>query len=397
MPRGPVGAGDTAEKGRAVYNQQVMDDVTVRPVRSRADERRFIDFIYAHYRGYQHWVAPLRLERRKLIDTRKNPFYRHAERELYLAERAGRVVGRIAAIVNHGHNRHHRDRVGFFGFFESVDDQAVASALLDAARGWLRARGMEAMRGPANPSVNDEYGLLVEGFGMPPAVMMPYNPPYYAALLEGCGLRKAKDLYAFRGVTQETLDQPKIQRANEVFRKRSGLTCRSLVMKDFPAEIERIKGVYNRAWEDNWGAVPMTDEEFDALAKDLRLIVRPELVVLAETAGGEVAGFGLALPDINMALTENRNGGLLRGLWHLLTRRSRIDRIRILVLGVLPEYRRTGAAGVLFYELANHTRELGYSRAEASWILEDNLMMIRAAEAMQGVRDKTYRIYEQAI
>ena len=374
-----------------------MTDVTVRPVRSKADERRFIDFIYHHYRGYEHWVAPLRREQRKLIDTRENPFYLHAARELYLAERGGRVVGRIGAIVNHNHNRHHRDRVGFFGFFECIDDQAVASALFDAARDYLRGRGMDAMRGPASPSVNDGYGLLVEGFAAPPAVMMPYNPPYYAKLLENCGLCKMKDLYAFRGATQTTLDLPKIQRANEIFKKRSGLTYRPLVMKDFPAEIERIKSVYNRAWQGNWGEVPMTDEEFDALAKDLKLVMRPELVVIAETAGGDVAGFGLALPDINLALKENRTGGLLRGLWCLLTRRSRIDRIRILVCGVLPEYRRTGAAGVLFYELAARARELGYRRGEAGWILEDNVMMIRGAEAMQGVKDKTYRIYQQAI
>jgi hypothetical protein len=160
-----------------------MVDVAVRPVRSRSDERRFIDFIYTHYRDSEHWVPPLRMERRKLIDTRKNPFYRHAERELFLAERGGTVVGRIGAIVNHNHNRRHGDRVGFFGFFESVDDPQVASALLDAARGYLRGRGMDAMRGPANPSVNDEYGLLVEGFDLPPVVMMP-QPAHYAALLE---------------------------------------------------------------------------------------------------------------------------------------------------------------------------------------------------------------------
>jgi GNAT superfamily N-acetyltransferase len=374
-----------------------MTDVTLRPVRSKADERRFVDFMYSLYRGHEHWVAPLRMERHKLIDTRKNPFYRHAELELYLAERDGRVVGRIGAIVNHNHNRHHGDRVGFFGFFESIDDQAVAAALFGAARDYLRGRGMDTMRGPASPSVNDEYGLLVEGFDEPPAVMMPYNPPYYGALLEGCGLRKARDLYAFRGAMETTLAVPKIQRANEVLKKRSGLTFRPLDMKHFRAEVERIKIVYNRAWEENWGAVPMTDEEFDALAKDLKLIVRPELVVIAQTAGGDVAGFGLSLPDINMALAGNRNGGLLRGLWCLLTRRSRIDRIRILVCGVLPEFRRTGAAGVLFYEMASRARALGYRRAEASWILEDNVMMIRAAETMQAVREKTYRIYEQAI
>jgi GNAT superfamily N-acetyltransferase len=374
-----------------------MHEVTVRPVRSQADERRFIDFIYTHYRGSEHWVPPLRMERRKLIDTRKNPFYRHAERELFLAERGGRIVGRIGAIVNHNHNRRHNDRVGFFGFFESVDDQQVATVLFDAARGWLRGRGLDAMRGPANPSVNDEYGLLVEGFDEPPVVMMPYNPPYYAALIEGCGLAKAKDLYAYELLTPVTLGVPKLKRAYEVFQKRSGLTYRSLDMKQFPAEIERIKKVYNRAWQQNWGEVPMTDEEFDALAADLKHVVLPELVLFAETPAGEVAGFALNLPDINIPLKDNRNGGLLRGLWLLATRRKRIDFCRVLVLGVLPEYRRSGAASVLFYEYALRAEKLGYRGGEASWILEDNVMMIRAAELMGGRRYKTYRIYEQGI
>lgn len=374
-----------------------MVDVAVRPVRTRSDERRFIDFIYTHYRASEHWVPPLRMERRKLIDTRKNPFYRHAERELFLAERGGTVVGRIAAIVNHNHNRRHGDRVGFFGFFECIDDQAVAAALFGAAREHLRARGMDAMRGPANPSVNDEYGLLVEGFDLPPVVLMPYNPPYYAALIEGCGLRKARDLYAYLLTTPETLGNAKLKRAHEVFQKRSGLTYRSLDMKQFPAEIERIKKVYNRAWQGNWGEVPMTDEEFDALARDLKPVVVPELVLFAETAAGETAGFALNLPDINIVLKDNRNGGLLRGLWLLLTRRSRIDSCRVLVLGVLPEHRRSGAAGVLFYEYALRAARLGYRGGEASWILEDNLMMNRAAEMMGGRRYKTYRVYEQGI
>lgn len=374
-----------------------MPEITIRPVRSRADERRFVDFIYTHYREHPHWVAPLRLERHKLIDTRKNPFYRHAERELFLAERAGRVVGRIGAIVNHNHNRHHGDRVGFFGFFECIDDQQVAAALVAAARGYLRDHGLEALRGPANPSVNDEYGLLVEGFDRPPTVMMPYNPPYYAALLEGCGLRKEKDLYAYRMSTQATFDNPRIKRAYEVFQKRSKLTYRILKMRDFPAEIERVKQIYNQAWQGNWGEVPMTDAEFAALARDLKPVVRPELVIIAEAPDGSVAGFGLALPDVNQVLKDNPNGGLLRGLWLLLTRRSRIDGLRILVLGVLPKYKRAGAAGVLFYELAIRAKQLGLMKAEAGWILEDNVMMNRAAEAMPGWKDKTYRIYQMGI
>jgi GNAT superfamily N-acetyltransferase len=374
-----------------------MAELTVRPARSKADERRFIDFIYRHYRHAEHWVAPLRIERRKLIDTRTNPFYRHAERELFLAERDGRVVGRIGAIVNHNHNARHGDRVGFFGFFESVDDPQVAAALLEAARGWLRTRGMEAMRGPASPSVNDEYGLLVDGFDLPPAVMMPYNPPYYASLLESCGLRKARDLYAYLVAEPETVGNERMRRAYELFLKRGGLRYRSLNMKDFPAEIARLKKIYNRAWQGNWGEVPMTDEEFDALAADLKHIVVPELVIIAETPAGEIAGFALTLPDINQALKDNRNGSLVRGLWYLATRRKRINFCRILVLGVLPEYKSTGAGGVLFYETALRGTRLGFMTGEASWVLEDNVMMNRAAELMGGRRYKTYRIYEQLL
>jgi hypothetical protein len=190
-----------------------MTNFTIRPVRTKADEKQFLAFLYTFYQADPYWVAPLRLERKKLIDRQHNPFYHHAQLALYLAEREGQVIGRIGAIVNAHHNQAHQEKVGFFGFFECVPDQAVANALFDAAQQFLHAHGMEAMRGPASPSVNDEYGVLVDGFQASPVVLMPYNPPYYRELMEGYGFTKAKDLYAYL-LDQETVYTEKLVRAS---------------------------------------------------------------------------------------------------------------------------------------------------------------------------------------
>jgi hypothetical protein len=344
------------------------------------------------YAGDPYWVPQLMMDRKKLIDKKKNPFYTHADMELFLAERGGEIVGRIGAIVNHNHNKEHAENIGFFGFFESINDQAVANALFDAAKKYLQSKGVSAMRGPANPSVNDEYGLLVDGFDSSPTVLMPYNPSYYATLLERYGFRKLKDLYAYL-LSQDTVYSERFVRFNEIVKQREDLTFRSIDMKHFEEEVDRIKVLYNKAWSRNWGAVPMTDAEFDALAADLKPVVVPELIIIAE-AKGKPIGFALSLPDINVAIKYNKNGGLLGGLYHLYTKKKHIDLVRIIVLGVIPEQLKTGAAGVLFYETAVRAKKLGYHYGEASWVLEDNIMMNRAAEMMNGKRYKTYRIYE---
>jgi hypothetical protein len=373
-----------------------MPNFTIRPVQTKADTKKFIDFFYELYKDDPNFVPPLRMDREKLIDKKKNPFYKHSEMELFLAERDGKVIGRIGAIVNYNHNKEHSDRVGFFGFFECINDQEVATALFEEAKKFVKSKGMNALRGPANPSVNDEYGLLIEGFDSGAVILMTYNPKYYIDLIEGAGFKKEKDLYAYL-LSQDTVYTEKFIRANEIVKKRSGLTFRSVNMKDFDREVDRIKQVYNTAWEKNWGEVPMTDDEFKALAADLKMIVVPELVIMAENKEGELVGFGLSLPDINMALKYNKNGGLLGGLWHLYTKKKKINLCRIIVLGVLPEYRKTGAAGVLFFETAARAKKLGYQYGEASWILEDNVMMNRAAETMQGKIYKKYRIYQMDI
>ena len=372
-----------------------MTPITIRPLASKQDTRTFIKFQWKVYEGNPVWVPPLLMDRRKLMDREKNPFYKHSASEFFLAHRNGEVVGRIAAIVNDNHNKEHKENIGFFGFFECINDQAVADALVQTAARWLKERGVTAVRGPATPSVNDEYGLLVDGFDKPPIILMPYNPPYYAALLEKAGFRKIKDLYAYH-VTKDRAMTEKLRRVSEMVKNREGLTFRSINMKDFANEVKRIKDLYNRAWQYNWGAVPMTDEEFDALAKDLKPVVVPGLVIIAEYKG-EPIGFSLSLPDLNMALKHNKNGYLLTGLYHMMRMKKKINWVRIIVLGVVRERLKTGAASVLFYETARRGIELGYWDGEAGWVLEDNTMMNRAAEMLQGEKYKTYRIYEMAL
>ncbi len=372
-----------------------MSSLSIRPIASKKETEAFIRFAWEIYRDSPAWVPPLLMDRRKLMDRKGNPFYSHSEAEFFLARRDEKIVGRIGAIVNRNHNKEHADKLGFFGFFECIDDQSVATALVQTAREWLRARGMTALRGPASPSVNDEYGLLIDGFQHTPAVLMPYNPPYYARLLEGAGLAKCKDLYAYL-MREENVFSPKFARVAELVRKREDLTVRPINMKDFKNEIKLIKGLYNSAWQHNWGAVPMTDDEFNALAKDLKPVVVPELVLIAEHKGVPV-GFSLSLPDLNIALKHNKKGRLLPGLFHLMTRKKEIKLVRIIVLGIIPEKIKSGAGSLLLYETGKRGIEMGYPFGEASWVLEDNVMMNRAAEFMNGEKYKTYRIYEASL
>ncbi len=352
----------------------------------------FIKFPWRIYEGNPYWVPPLLLDRKKLIDRKKNPFYAHAEMEMFLAERGDEPVGRIAAIINHNHNKEHGENIGFFGFFECVNDQEVATALFDAAKQWLKAKGVTAMRGPASPSVNDEYGLLIDGFNLSPAILMPYNPPYYQELIERYGFVKAKDMYAYY-VHKDKVFTDKLQRVSEIVKQREGVVFRTLNMKRFWDEVRIIRDLYNRGWSRNWGEVPMTEEEFAYVAKDLKAIVDPELVIIAEVRGKPV-GFGMSLPDYNMILKQNKRGWLLPALVRMLLFKKKIDFIRIIILGVLPEYLNSGIGGVLFYETAVRAVRNGYFHGEASWVLEDNVMMNRGAELLRGERWKTYRIYE---
>jgi GNAT superfamily N-acetyltransferase len=337
-----------------------------------------------------------------LLNRQKNPFFQHAEASYFLAERDAQVVGRIAAIANRLHNETHGDLVGFFGFFECENRQDTADALFAAAADWLKARGFDTMRGPASFSVNDECGLLVDGFDTPPALMMPHNPRYYQALIEQAGFTGARNLLVYQGgdpTLQERRAAPeRLSRAVGIMRERMGITVRPLDLKRFDDEVEAIKRIYNAAWEKNWGFVPMTEAEIDHLARQFKPVVMPELVGMAEK-DGEVIGFGLGLPDLNQVFRSNRGGYLLpvlpRLLWALKT--GKIHRIRIPLLGILPAYRGKGLDAVLYHYIWSNGQRIGMRWGEAGWILEDNTAMNLGLEKMDFHVYKTYRLYDRPL
>ncbi len=333
---------------------------------------------------------------RTLLSRTRNPFFQHAEAEYILAERSGGVVGRIAAIRNDAHALYHPDEahVGFFGFFECADDQSAADALFAAASEWLRARGLTVMRGPASFSMNDECGLLVDGFDTPPAIMNPHNPRYYVALVERAGFAKAMDLYCYESTGTEA--PARLVEGARRMAERFGITLRAIDMKHFWEDVDRVKQVYARAWEKNWGHIPMTDAEVMHMAKALKPVVIPELIVFAFRQD-ELIGIAIAIPDFNVVLRHNPSGRLLTGLWHLLTKKKSIRRLRVLTLGVLKEYRRSGADALMYDFLWAHGRRLGYEWGEASWILENNIPMRNGIERLGFRIYKTLRMYQKSL
>ena len=379
-------------------NELVVPDIEVKPVRTSADRHRFIELPYQLYRGDAHWVAPLRMAQKDILNTKSHPFYKTSDVEMFLARRDGRVVGRIMAILNRAHNEFHGEHAGFFGFFEVENDESAAVALLDAARDWVRSRGAQVFRGPMNPSTNYECALLVEGFDQDPMVMMTYNPAYYAQQLENYGLQKAMDLYAYDIGADYFNHSSKLQRVADRLRKKSNIRVRTVNMKDFKNEVGIIREVYNDAWSRNWGFVPMTEAEFDHLAKDLKQIVDPRVVLIAEQvidgSKPRAVGFLLAVPNINLALKKISGRLLPFGLVKLLWHSRKIDSIRVITMGGILEFQNLGLGSILLDEIYRRGPAAGFPTGEMSWVLENNVMMNRAADLIGGRRTKTYRIYE---
>jgi hypothetical protein len=366
--------------------------IQIDEVRTRGQRGAFLKLPWTIYANDPLWVPPLLMERKAFIDPKKNPFFQHADIALFLATHDGGSVGRVAAIVNHNHNAYHGDKVGFFGLFECMEDAEVARALLNQAGQWLKTRGMEVMRGPASFSTNEEIGLLVDGFDESPMILMPYNPPYYARLLEGYGLKKVKDLYALIRTDDENMPE-RLYRIADKIKERGKLRIRKLDMKNLHEEIRKFKAVYESAWEKNWGFVPMSEAEIDHMAKELKQILDPDLVYFVEVEE-RIVGFSLALPDINQAL-KRINGRLFPfGLLKLLYYSKKINQVRVALLGVAPGYRKLGIDGVLYLESFREGTKKGYHRGEFSWVLEDNVAMARPLEAIGGRRYKTYRVYD---
>jgi GNAT superfamily N-acetyltransferase len=385
-----VGTGD--RPGVTFYLGDFCVQVQVETARTRKELREFVLFPEKLYRGDARWVAPLRSDVDKTFDSARNPFFDHGEIVPLLARRSGRVVGRIAAIRNTLHESFHRESVGFFGFFECENDPEAAAALVAAAAGHARSWGLSLLRGPVNPDTNGDCGLLVDGFGEAPMVMMSHARPYYDSLLRGCGLEKARDLVAY--IVEENPSLERFARvAALVARRRPSIRVRRIDMRRLEDEVARFKKVYNRAWEKNWGFVPMTDIEVDHMARELRRVIDPGFVVFAEE-NGEPIGVALALPDFNQAIRHARGRlfpvGWIPVLWHS----RRIRQVRVLALGLVPEAKGRGVDVLLYNALYSRWVELGYRRAELSWILEDNLLMRAPLESIGGRVYKTYRIYE---
>lgn len=372
-----------------------MTHVVVTPALSGRDMNAFIRFPLRHYVQDPLFVPHLIYERKKFFSP-SNPIFQFTEVVYFLArDEKGEVVGRVTTHINERHNRHSGEKTGFFGFFESVDDPAVASALMEAAEKKLRDRGMNTVRGPFNFSTNEECGFLVQGFDRPPSFMMPYTKPYYPDLMTRLGYSKAKDLLAYDYEYQGAIPEH-LMRFSERIRQRKKIIIRPINMKHFVEDVETIFRIYNDAWSKNWGFVPVTEEEFRATAKDLKPIVDPSVVLIAEKEGKPV-GFIVTLPDYN-ALLKKIYGRLFPfGFLHVLFGRKSIRRVRTLLMGVVAEHRLSGIEALLIHDTFERGLPKGYRGGEMSWILEDNVLMRRAIERMGATIGKVYRIYEKAL
>ncbi len=376
----------------------MADSLRIHPVSGAADVETFIRFPFRLYRDYPHWVPPLLMERREFLDPAKNPVFEYAKIQLFLAFRGTEVVGTIAAICNSRYGEFHGDdkHVGFFGLFECIQDQEAANALLNAAAQWLGNQGMTALRGPVNFTTNDIVGLLVDGFDDDPAILMPYNPPYYDGQMEGAGFTKTKDLFAFTLAEKDYRGQ--LDGVATKLAQRGHVKIRPVDLKRWPEELAFVRSCYNIAWAENWGFVPWTDRELAFIAKELKPLIDPCLAFVAEVDGTS-AGFCISVPDANQAIKLAKGKllpfGLLKILWKLKV--SKVTRLRTIAMGVLPEHRRRGIDAILVHHLVRQSVAYGCPVSEMGWILEDNQPMLSALRQIGAQKTKTYRVYDRAI
>lgn len=376
----------------------------IQKVATKGQLQEFIRVPWTVYKDDPNWVPWLYFERLEFFDKQKNPFFEHAEAEFFIARRDGQAVGTVAAILNHRHNEFHEENVAHFGCFELLNDPEAGAALLETACQWAKDKGVNKILGPANFSSNDEWGTLIEGLDKPPVMLMTYNPAYYIDMIESAGFRKAMDLWAWLSNCFELINEgtmpPKVKRVVNRVKERYGLVIRPVNLRDWDAEIERIKKIYNSAWERNWGFVPMTDGEIEHLANGLKPVIDPNLVFMVEK-DGEAVGFSLTLPDVNQPLRRARPGpsiiGSYIGAARMLLNKRKTNLVRVIALGVLPQYRVRGVDALMYYETAVAAAKHGYQWAEGSWILETNDMMNRSLEMLGAYVYKKYRVYEKVL
>ncbi len=376
--------------------------IEVKPVVSKKEWKAFYNLPHSIYKDDPNWVAQLRPMVEEALDNKKNPFYKHAIREPFLAYRNGVVVGRIVGVVDQNHNEHQKETTAFFGFYEAIDDQEVANALLETVKTWALSKGMNKIRGPASPSTNHECALLIDGFDQPPVVMMTYNPKYYATQFENWGLAKAKDFFTWAGHPYSTIE-PRLLKHIERIKKRKKITIRPIDYGTFKEDLEILHDIYNDAWKHNWGFVPMNKEEFFFAAKNFKMFADRHLIMLI-FVDGEPAGFTGCLPDLNQGLKKLKNGklfpfGFLKLIWDIKGpgRKKTITRIRIITLGMKKKFNFLGLGPIIYQEIMKVCKDREYPDAEAGWVLEDNHQMNDALKQISFKKNKTYRIYDRSL
>lgn len=369
--------------------------VDVTPVGSRAELKEFIELPFRLHSTSEQWVPPLRLERHAYLSRRLNPFFGHGDARLFLARRDGRVVGRVSAQVDHNFNAYHGAQTGHFGFLEFEEDAEVLSALLAAASGWLVARGLTSMVGPFDLTMNEEAGVLIEGFEHTPSIRMPWQPPYYARMLEEAGMERAVDLLAWHLEVSRRKDiMPFMFDLDRQAREEHGIRIRKMTRRSMRRDLEAFQEVYNAAWAQNWGFVPYSKEDLDAYAWDLQLTFHPDWFMVAETPSGEVAGVAMSPLDMNQVLRRMKGSLLPLGWWHFLRRNSYVDRVRVGFLGVHPDHQHTGVAASLYIEHYDMAEKGQVYRGELGWILEDNPINM-GMEALGANVTRKMRVYRR--
>ncbi|MFY8070465.1 MAG: N-acetyltransferase [Pirellula sp.] len=374
-----------------------MNSVEVTPVESRKDRKEFMELIWRLYKGDRYWIPPIRMNQEELVGFRKHPFYENNRCQAFLARKDGQVVGRIVGIINHGHNKRFEEKRGFFGFFESIDDQQVANALFNAAGRYLKSQGMTDVRGPCNPSLNYETGTLVDGFDSSPTFMMTYNPPYHDRLIRGFGFEKTQDMYAYNGNVEmlNTID-PKINRTVEMVKERFKLKVRQVSRKNFSKEILLFLKIYNESLQGTWGFVPLSDGEVKALGMSMKLLINPAATSVIEV-DGEAVAVGLGLPDYN-PIIKKIDGKLFPFGWiRILLDRKKITKMRIISANVSLEWQRWGLGLVLLNRMLPDVLAIGITDAEFSWVLESNDLSRGSLERAGLVPAKTYRLYDRTL
>lgn len=372
--------------------------INIIPVQTKKQRAEFIDFPHDLYMGDPNYVPELFVAQDDLLNPQKHPFFQHSSAQLFLAYKDNKIVGRIAAIWNTQHNSFNNVNEGQFGFFDCINDQEVADKLFDSAKAWVKEKGGEKIAGPINLSTNETCGLLIEGFERPPVVMMPYNYPYYIDLIENYGFAKQIDLRAYEVKSDDAnMRSVMLLEKLEERLKRSAIILRQINLKNFKSEAEKIKKVYNKAWDKNLGFVPMTDEEFAYIAKDLKMIVDPNYCIIAEK-NEEIIGFAVGIPNVNEIQINIKRGRLFpTGIFKLLFGRKKIKTLRVMMLGVLEDYRKLGIEACLYGRIIKNAKSKGITGAECSWMLDHNYMMNHAIEQINGELYKRYRIYEKMI